>query len=117
LETRNAKANYFKDRLSQNFHNPKQFWNQLSNLLNKTKKSLIKNIKFNNEIISDPLLISQAFNQHFSSICDSQWSDSYTAVPLNSISVNRSFSFKRITPVEVYYVICDLKTNSSAGPD
>jgi len=65
LETRNAKANYFKDRLSQNFHNPKQFRNQLSNLLNKTKKSLIKNIKFNSEIISDPLLISQAFNQHF----------------------------------------------------
>ncbi|XP_044218812.1 uncharacterized protein LOC122989855 isoform X1 [Thunnus albacares] len=75
--TRNAKSNYYKDSFLQDFRDPRQFWKQLDNILNKTNKKLLNQIRINNEIINDPLLISQAFNHHFSSICGSQHFNSY----------------------------------------
>ncbi len=39
--TRNAKSNYYKDCLSNNFKNPKQFWNKIKDLLNTSDKCII----------------------------------------------------------------------------
>ena len=63
-KTRNAKSNYFSDSLSLDFNNPRKFWNNLDNVLNKNNKNHITQIKINNEAISDPILMSQAFNKH-----------------------------------------------------
>lgn len=94
------KLDYFKDRLSQDFHNPKQFRNQLNKLFNKPIKSSSKNIKLNNDSFSDASLIPQDFNQHFSSICGSQRFDFHSITcSLNLTTHTGSFSFKKIMPV------------------
>ncbi len=117
-KTRNAKSNYFRDNLSHNFHNPKQFWNQLNLILSKNNNSSINQIRFKNQIISDPSLISQTFNQHFSSICGSHFNNSHnTAHSHNPVLTNSSFSFTKILPIDVFHAIHDLKQFSSAGPD
>ncbi len=55
--TSNAKSNYYKDSFSHDFHNPRQFWNQLNRILNKTNKSHINQIRIHNEINSDLYLV------------------------------------------------------------
>lgn len=105
-----------KDGLSQNLNNPKQFWCQLDHLLNKSK-SKTYHVVVNNETISDTAIISQAFNQHFSNI--SKISNNCFTVSgslINGPHICPSFSFQKISPLDVFHAICDLKTNSSAGP-
>ncbi len=73
---------------------------------------------FNKQIIFDPHLISQAFNQHFSSICVSQPNNFHnTAYSHNPVCTTSSFSFSPILPIDVLHAIRELKLNSSAGPD
>ncbi len=48
--TRNAKSNYYKDCLSNNFKNPKQFWNNIKDLVNTSDKCIIKQIKVKTQL-------------------------------------------------------------------
>lgn len=117
-KTWNAKSNYFKVSLSQNFYNPRQFWNRLNLVLNRHKKNILNQIQINNEFISDPLDISHAFNRHFSSICNSyQFDSNWTACPSYNSFSDHSFSFKKILPNDVFFSLCQLKDNTSAGTD
>ena len=117
-ETRNAKSNYYKNSFSLDFHNPKQFWNKLNTFLNKTDKKTINQIQINNNTISDPLLISQAFNTHFSSIGVSQFPNSYITADSPRLNAHAgSFSFKKILPTDVFQAICELKDSCGPGPD
>lgn len=54
LKSWNAKSNYYKVSLSQNFYNPCQFWNRLNLVLNRHKKNILNQIQINNEFISNP---------------------------------------------------------------
>ena len=65
---RNAKSNYYKESLIEDFKNPKQFWSKIKTITNASDKSVPKQIKVNNEILQEPLLMAQAFNKHFSSV-------------------------------------------------
>ncbi len=67
--TRNAKSNYYKDCLSNNFKNPKQFWNNIKDLVNTSDKCIIKQIKGENTIVYDSLSIAQVFGHFFSTVC------------------------------------------------
>ncbi len=66
--TRNAKSNYYKDCLSNNFKNPKQFWNNIKDLLNTSDKCIIKQIKGENTIVYYSLSIAQVFGNFFSTV-------------------------------------------------
>lgn len=117
-ETRNAKSNYYRDCFSRDFNNPRHFWNHLNNILNKNKKTPVKQICKDNDILSDPLLIAHAFNHNFSSLCSLKsvcpdglaWS-SCSSMPAGS------FSFKKIMPTNVFKVLQDLQLKCSIGPD
>ncbi len=61
-KTRNAKSNYYKESLSKDFHNPRQFWKQMNRVRNRDNKNVTNQIKFNNECTSDPLRMANAFN-------------------------------------------------------
>ncbi len=114
--TRNAQSNYLSNSLSQNFNNPRKFWKQLNHVLNKTNKGPISQIKINDDIISNPSVIAQAFNKHFTSVggsIDTNYCDlnsSNTTIPTNS------FVFKKIMPMDVFNAIAEFRS-SSAGPD
>lgn len=118
IQTRNAKSSYYQEAFTQNYNNPKQFWKHLDQLLNRSKDNIIENITVDNTVTSDPHIISDAFNQYFSSISSAQHSDySKTSRPLNNVSSDASFSFSQISLSDVQQAICELKNNCSAGPD
>lgn len=115
--TRNAKANYYNDCLSTDFKNSKKFWKKMNSITNKHTKSLISHIKVNNKTISEPLLIAEAFSQHFSSDGSSFSFPSYSDISFTQNRCNRSFCFNTITPLDVQQVIDGIKSGCSAGPD
>ena len=117
--TRNAKSNYYKESLIEDFKNPKQFWSKIKSITNASVKSVPKQIKVNNEILQEPLLMAQAFNTHFSSVSSifPESSICGNLQPNKSLTINSTFSFRRITPVEVQTVINDLKMSTGSGLD
>lgn len=118
--TRNAKSNYYKDSLSTDFKNPKQFWRKINTIMNRPAGSPITHLNINNEIIREPQLVADAFSQHFSKVGSSFTYNSseiysdFTSVQNRPV---RSFYFKKITPLQVERVINALNSNCSAGPD
>lgn len=116
-ETRNAKSTYYKNSLSQEFRNPKQFWNKLNGMLNRSDKKHIGQLNINNIATSDPELISNAFNKHFTSIGGSNYFNTFDNEDfLLQPSPSCSFSFNDIAPADVFNAICSIKGNS-CGPD
>ena len=118
-KTRNAKSNYYRESLSSDFKNPKQFWNKIKTIINTTDKLNINKIRVDNTIVHDSLDIAHIFNQHFTTVCSSLPSDSgLFKVSSNHIpACYSSFSFRKISPLEVLNAINDLKVNSSPGLD
>lgn len=100
--------------MSNSFNNPKKFWKSLNSLLHNSTKSIATKIKIN-DVISDPSAVANAFNQHFSSICSSQFSN----FPFSSFAdePNSSFSFVTINPTDVQQIISELKSGNGIDPD
>ena len=115
-QTRNAKANYHTNRLTQDFKNPRQFWKRMNSILNPSKKP-VSQIRINNEIVQDPALISDVFNRYFSSVGNSYAFDSPHLNNHVSSPIDGSFSFRRILPTEISNVISELKVGCASGPD
>lgn len=114
--TRNAKANYFKDCLFTDFKNAKQFWKRINSITNKSSVNSTNRLSINDETVSEPSSIAEAFSQHFSTI-GSSLSYSYSNCPTTPSRCGGSFSFRTITPTDVKQVIDNLNSGCSAGPD
>lgn len=72
----------------------------------------------NNSTISDPSLISNAFNEHFSSVSRTLHTTPYTMTEhVIPPALNSLFPFRKIMPLHIYNAICEMKENCSAGPD
>ncbi len=109
-KTRNAKSNYYKESLTYNFKNPKQFWHKIKTI-NTSGERPINKIRAVNTIIHNSLFIAKTFNQHFSAVCSSLLPESYltTGISSNNLSCGSCFSFKKISPPEVQNAINKLK--------
>ena len=60
--------------------------------------------------------MAQAFNKHFSTVCSSLIPDPFPDCNLiNTLPSHSSFSFNKITPLNVQHVINDLKVSSGPG--
>jgi len=118
-KTRNAKSNYYRDSLSNDSMNPKQFWKKIKTITNTSDKHCINQIRVSNTILHDPLSIAEAFNHHFSSVCSTliSKSDLGTGLLNNALPNHSSFYFRKIQPDEVQNAINELKGNSGAGLD
>ena len=118
-KTRDAKANYYKERLTSDFKNPKQFWKQIKSITNTSDKHQINQIRSDNTILNDPLAIAQAFTHHFSQAGSILTNDSY--IISGSLSdkpyCHGSFTFRKISPVEVQTALNELKVDGGAGLD
>ena len=115
--TRNAKSNYYKESLNHDFKNSKQFWKKIKTITNSSDKNTHCNqLKANNTILHNPLLIAQAFNNHFSSVCSPTMPDPYV-IYNNSPPCHSSFSFRKISPLDVLNTINELKVGSGPGLD
>ncbi len=102
--TRNAKSNYYKESLAHDFKNPKQIWNKIKTRINISDKTLPNQIRVSNVILHDTLLVTQSFNQHFTTVCSAIMPDPSIGDDFNNVlSSHSTFSFRRITPVNVQY--------------
>lgn len=117
VKTRNAKSDYYKNSLLNDLTNPKHFWKKLNYLLNKSNMSSPAKLRINNNIISNPTSVADAFNQHFSSVCNLRPPDFCYSNFVNSNVVNSSFSFTTILPIEVQQAISEIKSGSAVGID
>lgn len=61
---RDTENNYIQDKIFKNQKNPKKLWKLLKKLY-KGKSKKIENVKFNDEVISDPPVIAEKFNNFF----------------------------------------------------
>lgn len=115
--TRSAKSNYYKDCLSNNLKNPKQFWNTIKSITNTLGICPINQIRGGSTIIHDAPSIAKVFEKHFSTVCsdllpNSSYNDLYTPAPCHSSS-----SFSKITPTDVLIAIEQISPSSGAGLD
>lgn len=113
-QTRNAKANYYRDSLANDLHNPKQFWKRMNSLIGKTKCTS-NSILINNEITHDPGVISNAFSLHFSQTPNVEPSLLLSDISLPSC--NSSFTFKVVGSADVLQAMSQLSSSSGPGPD
>ena len=103
--------------LNSDFKNPKQFWRKIKSF-NSKDKHIINQIRVDDTIVHDPLSVAQALNQHFSSVCSALLPVSYTnndSCANTPTSRSAIFSFRKITPTEVWNAIMESNGNSSAG--
>lgn len=104
--------------LFQDFKNPKQFGNEIPTIINASDKTLTNQIRVNNVLLHDPLLVAQAFNQHLSSACSAITPDSSICGDSNNVlSSHSSLSFRRIMSVEVQDANTLVKVNRGPGLD
>lgn len=116
-QARNAKANYYKYSLTNNFNNPKQFWNKIHSLIGKSGSDT-NNIIINNEVINDPSSIADAFSLCFSQTPEVLPSLSYAhSNAAYSQPCNSSFTFRQVNSVDVVEAIRKLSSSAGPGPD
>ena len=99
-----AKSSYYLTLLSSNKSNPRTFWKLLNELVPKKSPAVTTVLKINNNSVTDPLLIAEAFNDYFSNIASTLQVDSRSIPDLsplanfieNRIPPNVSFELKPI---------------------
>uniref|UniRef100_A0A8C6NRV0 Reverse transcriptase domain-containing protein n=1 Tax=Nothobranchius furzeri TaxID=105023 RepID=A0A8C6NRV0_NOTFU len=114
-QTRNAKANFYKNALHKDINNPKRFWDKIKDLRGKTNVK-ISHLNVNGSLINDPAEIAEAFSKHFASSplpASAEHHGSYTLPHCCS----SGFSFSEIRSEEVRKVILSLSSGNAAGPD
>ena len=99
-----AKSSYYLTLLSSNKSDPRTFWKFLNELVPKKSPAVTTVLKINNNSVTDPLLIAEAFNDYFSNIASTLQVDSSSIPDLsplanfieNRIPPNVSFELKPI---------------------
>ena len=119
--TRVSKENYYHAFFADNLNNMKNTWNGINSLINgkKKKSRAISSLKrLNNGITTDPLEISNIFNNYFSSVGEKLAS----RVPPSSCSFTdylspnnypNSFFFDAVSPVDIEHEILSIPRNKT----
>ena len=119
--TRVSKKNYYHAFFADNLNNMKNTWNGINSLINgkKKKSRAISSLKrLNNGMATDPLEISNIFNNYFSSVGEKLASP----VPPSSCSFTdylspnnypNSFFFDAVSPVDIEREILSIPRNKT----
>ena len=118
---RNTKRTYFEHIFTQNKNDIKKTWKILNETLSRnTKKQIRQEFSINNQLVSDPEVIANSFNEYFVSIGrklaekiqPAQHFSSYLNVPSETV-----FNFVPVTEQNISDIIKNLKNKSSYGHD
>ena len=118
---RNAKRTCFEHIFTQHKNNIKKTWKILNETLSRnTKKQIRQEFSINNQLVSDPEVIANSFNEYFVSIGrklaekiqPAQHFSSYLNVRSESV-----FKFVPVTEQNISDIIKNLKNKSSYGHD
>ena len=116
---RNAKSNYYKNKLKENSGNSRKTWQVLNTILNRHPNELSNDFTINDEQISDPSVIANGFNNHFSNVAKNLIGN--ITSPGNFLTylgdpVPNNMTPKEITVRELVDVIKSMN-NTTAGHD
>ena len=117
---RKLRSNYYSKQIEENSGNMKRTWKILKQAMNKESKTVtIDKIVSDNHEITDKALISEAFNEHFSSVaerladsidpCDSNPKELGIQSPLYR------FKLRHIPPNKVFNALNKLKNGKATG--
>ena len=118
---RNAKRTYFEHIFTQNKNDIKKTWKILNETLSRnTNKQIRQEFSINNQLVSDPEVIANSFNEYFVSIGrklaekiqPTQHFSSYLNVPSETV-----FNFVPVTEQNISDIIKNQKNKSSYGHD
>ena len=118
---RKAKRDYYTHILNRHKNDIKKKWSLINETLNRNlKKQSTHEFLINDEMISDPIIIANKFNQYFahigSTLADKIPSaphfNSYLSNPVDSV-----FSFYTVTEENISHIINKLKNKVSYGHD
>ena len=118
---RKAKRDYYTHIFNRHKNDIKKTWSLINETLNRNlKKQSTHEFLINDEMISDPIIIANKFNQYFahigSTLADKIQSaphfNSYLSNPVDSV-----FSFHTVTEENISHIINKLKNKVSYGHD
>ena len=118
---RKAKRDYYTHIFNRHKNDIKKTWSLINETLNRNlKKQSTHEFLINDEMISDPIIIANKFNQYFahigSTLADKIPSaphfNSYLSNPVDSV-----FSFHTVTEENISHIINKLKNKVSYGHD
>ena len=118
---RKTKRDYYTHIFNRHKNDIKKTWSLINETLNRNlKKQSTHEFLINDEMISDPIIIANKFNQYFahigSTLADKIPStphfNSYLSNPIDSV-----FSFHTVTEENISYIINKLKNKVSYGHD
>ena len=121
---RKGKQEYFTKKIEDSRGNPKSTWKILRQVTGKgNSATAIDRIKYENNEISDEQQISDICNHHFVSIGDklhkniaqTQLSAQETLRSFNALPSKPKFTFKLVTPIQVYDILKKLLNNKANG--
>ena len=113
--TRKSKRNHFSSYFQDNIHNLKKIWQGINSIIanNKSKSSSVSSIYVNEnrDISSDPITISNKFNEYFSNVAEIARSK----IPYSS---SKHFSEFKNSNDKTFFISCitSLNNNKSSGP-
>jgi len=126
-----AKTNYFENKIKNSSNIQKTVWSIINSEVGEENSKVVKNISLRNETntgtLTDPKLISEAFNDYFVNIVEDVTGSNSTTLSAD-ITVNnndkaiqdcikREFNFRFVDAKEVEKVINSLKNKNSLGHD
>ena len=117
---RKLRSDYYSKQIEENSNNMKRTWKILKQNMNKESKTVtIDKIVSDNHEITDKALISEAFNEHFSSVAErlAVSIDSCDSNPkeLSIQSLLCQFKLRHIRPNKVFNAVINLKNGKATG--
>lgn len=116
---RKGKKEYFHQQIDSNKHNSKRMWRTLKLLVNGSKKSEIKQMRFDDKLESDEAVIASKLNQYYVSsveeIVRSIASGDEATCPLPTAVITRLFSeFDNLSLNHLRRKIYEVKSNNNS---
>ena len=120
-----SKMDFYKSYFSNNNKNLRKVWEGIKTIINNKNKSFDSPtcLTQDDESITDPIEISNEFNQYFSKIADSildkrkyHGNKSYSDFLIDPSPNSINDSFDPTNEEEIYNIISKMKSNKSCGP-
>ena len=96
-------------------NDPKVYWQALKSKYKITQKPLIPPLLHNNQLISDPVIKAELFNDYF--VNQTKLDDELSNLPLNHPYIHWSLSHINITGYDTYKILSQLDISKATGAD
>ena len=121
-ELREAKTNYYSNKIASQKANPKEAWKTINQILGrKNKPTIINELQISNNTLQSPEEIAEGFNMFFTSIGQNL----ADIIPTNDCNfedfiqppISEFTAFNPVTVNTIYHLLSKLSTNKATGID